>query len=68
MGCCHNFGLGINWLRGFAPANDDQRRDEVLRKSDLPPMFKPRCGLHQGEINVTFHGYSEIAKCEVRHC
>ena len=34
MGCCHNFGLGVNWLHVLA------ENKNVLRKTDLPPMFK----------------------------
>jgi len=45
MGCCHNFGLGVNWLHVLA------ENKNVLRKPDLPPMFKPSRNLKHTPCN-----------------
>jgi hypothetical protein len=52
MGCCHNFGLGINWLRGFASADNDQGRVELFRKSDYPPLFRPGRCVHPALVSL----------------
>jgi len=46
------FGLGINWLQRLATVDDDQGRGPVLRPVDIPPMFRPRRGLHHGEAAI----------------
>jgi len=43
----NRYGLGVNWLQQLARADDDQRRASPVQKPDLPPMFRPGCGVHK---------------------
>jgi len=52
MGCCHNFGLGINWLRGLAAAHDDERRAASVRGFDCPPLFRPGRCVHPALVSL----------------
>ena len=45
------FGLGINWLQRLAEDDHDQGGTKPLRSADLPPMFRPRSGLHPPMTN-----------------
>jgi hypothetical protein len=58
------FGLGINWLQSLENADDDQRRAEVLRPVDLPPMFRPRRDLYHGKttMNTVDVGSLEVGR------
>ena len=47
------FGLGVNWLQQLENADDDQGRGSVLRPVDLPPMFRPRRGVHHGKTTMS---------------
>jgi hypothetical protein len=46
------FGLGINWLQRLASTDDDQGRNSLVSKPDLPPMFRPGRSVHSGGETV----------------
>ena len=48
----NRFGLGINWLQRLASTDNDQGRNPLVPKSDLPPLFRPGGGVHKTVVDV----------------